>query len=77
MHGVISYYIDEEHRETRIFNNTTERKEYMRQVLSLVGLNKQNRVTFIVRPLMKLSDYNNELKIIKDEEYYRVKKHIV
>ncbi len=57
MNGVMSYYIDGKHIETRTFSCSYNRKQWMRRVNKTVGIDNHNRLVFIVAPGASLKNY--------------------
>jgi hypothetical protein len=57
MYGVMSYYIDGTHVETRSFGDKKSRKQWMDRINKTVGLINHSRLVFIVAPDVMLKDY--------------------
>jgi hypothetical protein len=57
MKGVMSYYIDGKHKETRVYGGYKARKVWMNRVIKTVGVSNLYRLVFIVAIGVELKDY--------------------
>ena len=57
MWGVMSYYIDGKHIESRAFGDKKSRKNWMDRVNHTVGVSNQSKLVFIIAPSIMLKNY--------------------
>lgn len=57
MKGIMSYYLDGKHVETRVFSSFASRKEWMKRVNDTVGIANHYKLAFIIAPEASMDEY--------------------
>lgn len=57
MNGVMSYYLNGKHVETRTFSCSYNRKQWMRRVIKTVGISNYDKLVFIIAHGVSFKNY--------------------